>query len=75
VPVVVAEQSAAAVVTAEPKRRRTAAEIENDRIVAEQMANVEREKQLEQVRAAAKREWEAGRPREPVAIDCGRSAY
>jgi hypothetical protein len=55
-----------------PKRRRTRAEVANDAIVAEQAAAAEREKELAQVRQAARQEWEAGRrhlPPEPFNAD------
>jgi hypothetical protein len=66
------ESVAEVVAPARPKRRRTRAEVANDAIVAEQLAAAEREKELAQVRQAARQEWEAGRrhlPPEPFNAD------
>jgi hypothetical protein len=60
------------VVPVEPKRRRTRAEIANDRIIAEQMKIAEGAKRAEQMRLAAKAEWERGRPREFGGFDHSR---
>jgi hypothetical protein len=60
VPVPVAE--AVPVVPPAPKRRRSAAERRNDRIVREQLAAQRREAELVRVRAAARAAWEAARP-------------
>jgi hypothetical protein len=65
VPVV--QQSSEAVVA--PRKRRTRAEVANDRIEAEQLALHEREVELQRVRDAARREWEANRPPEPWGVD------
>jgi hypothetical protein len=63
------------VIVAPKPRRRTAAELANDAIVAEQLANQEREKELERVRRRLAAEWEAGRPREGWAMDYSRFTY
>jgi hypothetical protein len=70
VPVV--EQPAESV--ARKPKRRTAAERRNDAIEAEQLAAAEREKELAQIRQAARQAWEANRPREPF-YDYGRFIY
>jgi hypothetical protein len=60
-----------------PKRRRTSAEVANDRIIAEQTAAAEHEVELQRVRDEVRREWEQGRrglPREPFNSD-GRFVY
>ena len=56
-------------------RRRSAAEVANDAIVAEQLANQEREKVLEQKRRELAAEWAASRPRGPVSMDYSRFTY
>jgi hypothetical protein len=63
------------VIVAPKPRRRTAAELAHDAIVAEQLANQEREKELERVRRRLAAEWEAGRPREGWAMDYSRFTY
>ena len=57
-----------------PKRkRRTAAEVENNRVEAEQLAQQEREKLLVEARQALAVEWARGspRPREPQGVAYG----
>ena len=56
-------------------KRRTKAERLNDAILAEQLANQEREKVLEQGRRALKAAWEANRPRESVGMDYSRFTF
>jgi hypothetical protein len=77
-PVVIAESVQHGLTTAEVvapvtppkrKRRRTRAEVANDRIESEQLAAAEREKELAQIRQVARQEWEHGRrhlPPEPA---------
>ncbi len=59
------------VVAAELKRRRTQAEIANERIVAEQAAVAEGARVAERLQAEARQRWEAGRLLEPVGVDRG----
>jgi hypothetical protein len=54
---------------APPKQRRTRAEIANDRIEAEQLAQHEPEVELQRVRDAARLDWEAARSPEDRRFD------
>jgi hypothetical protein len=56
-------------------KRRTKAEIANDRIIAEQMEIAEGAKRAGAMAQAAKAEWERHRPREPVGMDYSRFIY
>lgn len=62
-------------VNAERKRRRTRAELANDRIIEEQKRVAEGSKRAEAMAKPAKAEWEAGRPREPVGVDYSRFTF
>ena len=72
---VVAEQSPPVVDVAPRPKRRTKAQRLNDEIERQQLELQVREKQLVQVRARLRAEWEAGRPRERWAMDYGRYIY
>ena len=57
------------------RKRRTRAEIANDRVVAEQAAVAEGARHAERLRAEARERWEAGRPCGPVGVDRGRFVF
>jgi hypothetical protein len=54
---------------------RTPVEIENDRVMAEQLAVAERAKLAEQAQAAARQQWEQHRDRRPARMDYSRYTF